>query len=86
LLIAGSVRAQAQQSATSFHNQPVYDFRPGNPDIDSGPAYAVGTMAPDFAVPEIQSLLHAAEQSIHKVRLSAYRGKQPLVLICSSYT
>ena len=85
LLFCGSAIVHAQQAAV-FHNQPVYDFRPGNPDLGSGPAFPAGAMAPDFAIPEIYSLLQSDEQSINKIRLSSFRGKRPVVLIGTGYT
>jgi len=66
-------------------NQPVYDYRPGTDAAGAGSARPVGSRAPDFALPILQSYLPGAK-SIELQRLSAFRGKRPVVLLLTGYT
>ena len=50
---------------------------------------AVGEMAPDFELPLLSSITNKAsakDGGPQAVKLSSHRGKQPVVLILSSYT
>ena len=66
-------------------NQPVYDYRPGTEAAGAGPPRAVGSRAPDLTLPTLASYLPGA-QKVEMKRLSAYRGKRPVVLILTGYT
>jgi|GEM_PF-2380034 len=66
-------------------NQPVYDYRPGDDAATAGPARAVGSLAPDMALPTLHSYLPGAK-NVELKRLSDYRGKRPVVLLLTGYT
>lgn len=79
LIVAGLVGLDAAP------NQPVYDYRPGTDTAGAGPARPLGSRAPDLALPTLQSYLPGAK-TVELKRLSAYRGKRPVVLIFTGYT
>ncbi|MHB0938956.1 MAG: hypothetical protein ACYDCO_23780 [Armatimonadota bacterium] len=79
LVVAGLVGLEAAP------NQPVYDYRPGTEAAGAGPARPLGSRAPDLALPTLESYLPGAK-TVELKRLSAYRGKRPVVLIATGYT
>lgn len=57
----------------------------------AAPRIAVGVEAPDFELPRLtietgQDGKGAGKVSDEKVRLSSFRGKQPVFIVLSSYT
>jgi len=83
VLIAAAPSPHAAPLA--LDNPQVYDFRPDTGD--SGPCLPVGTLAPDFILPTLESVLKIADADAPPtVRLSSFHGKQPLVLFLSGYT
>ncbi len=88
---AGSLSALIAHAATGqtahVQNQTVYDFRLGQSDIGPGPARPLGSMAPDFVLPTLNSYLNsAANPAVNTVRLSDFRGKKSVVLLFTGHT
>lgn len=84
-VVAGSAAAYA--ASDTVPNQPVYDFRLGQPALGPGPARPLGSLAPDFTLPTLQSYLPSGQPStVQTVRLSAFRGKESVVLLFTGHT
>jgi len=66
-------------------NQSIFDYRPGTDAATAGPARPVGSLAPDLALPTLQSYLPGAN-TVELKRISDYRGKRPVVLLLTGYT
>lgn len=76
--------ARGRRSAAA--NPRVYDFRPGTVAGGAGPRRPLGSLAPDTALPTLESYLQIPTRNITTVRLAAYRGKSPVVLLLTGYT
>ncbi len=83
--VVGSVASSTSPGAVS--NQTVYDFRLGQAALGPGPALPIGSMAPDFSLPTLQSYLPEGKNpAVQTVRLSTFRGKKSVVLLFTGHT
>ena len=83
VLLAGI--AAPLHAASGAPTPAIYDYRPGVEEAGAGPARPRGSLAPDLTLPTLESYLTPGAP-VKTVRLSASRGKKPVVLILTGYT
>ena len=68
-------------------NQRVYDYRLGQADLGAGPPRPLGSLAPDFTLPQLLSYIaRKGAPPVATTTLSSFRGKKVVVLIMTGYT
>lgn len=73
--------------ANATPNPPVYDYSPGLAEASAGPQRPIGSLAPDLALPSMESCIsNTPYEKLPLTRLSSFRGKKPVVLIFSAFT